>query len=137
MNIPPLPLFNFFATIADLGLTLITVQMISGEKDNENKILNNLFSLRLVSALIFIGLAPLSVIFFPYSGTIKIGVLIAAASFVFPALNQVIVGLFQKNYVWSDPLWLKLLVGLPYLLELLLPKTWLGLKWYFNSHCRF
>lgn len=88
---------TFFATIADLGLTLITVQMISGEKDNENKILNNLFSLRLISALIFIGLAPLSVIFFPYSGTIKIGVLIAAASFVFPALNQVIVGLFQKK----------------------------------------
>ena len=87
---------TFFATIADLGLTLITVQMISGEKDNENKILNNLFSLRLVSALIFIGLAPLSVIFFPYSGTIKIGVLMAAASFFF-ALSQVIVGLFRKT----------------------------------------
>ena len=35
---------TFFAVIADLGLTLITVQMISGEKESENKILNNLFS---------------------------------------------------------------------------------------------
>lgn len=88
---------TFFATIADLGLTLITVQMISGERDDENKILNNLFSLRLISALIFIGLAPLSIIFFPYSSAVKIGVLVAAVSFVFPALNQVIIGLFQKK----------------------------------------
>lgn len=88
---------TFFATIADLGLTLITVQMISGERNDENKILNNLFSLRLVSALFFIGLAPISVFFFPYNLTIKIGVLIAAASFIFPALNQVIIGLFQKK----------------------------------------
>lgn len=88
---------TFFAVIADLGLTLVTVQMISGEKENENKILNNLFSLRLVSALFFIGLAPLIVFFFPYSPAVKIGVLIAAASFVFPALNQVLVGLFQKK----------------------------------------
>lgn len=88
---------TFFAVIADLGLTLVTVQMISGEKENENKILNNLFSLRLVSALFFIGLAPLIVFFFPYSPAVKIGVLVAAASFVFPALNQVLVGLFQKK----------------------------------------
>jgi len=92
---------TFFATIADLGLTLITVQMISGERNDENKILNNLFSLRLVSALFFIGLAPLSVIFFPYSAAVKIGVLVAAASFVFPALNQVIIGLFQKKLSMS------------------------------------
>lgn len=88
---------TFFAVIADLGLTLVTVQMISGEKNDENKILNNLFSLRLISALFFIGLAPLSVIFFPYSAEIKIGVFVAAASFIFPTLNQVIIGLFQKK----------------------------------------
>ncbi len=88
---------TFFAVIADLGLTLITVQMISGEAKDENKILNNLFSLRLVSALFFIGLAPLTVIFFPYSPVVKIGVLIAALSFIFPALNQVFIGLFQKK----------------------------------------
>ena len=88
---------TFFAVIADLGLTLITVQMISGVRSDENKILNNLFSLRLVSALFFIGLAPLTVIIFPYSSAVKIGVLITAISFVFPALNQVLIGLFQKK----------------------------------------
>lgn len=88
---------TFFAVIADLGLTLITVQMISGEKENENKILNNLFSLRFISALFFIGLAPIIVIFLPYSPEVKFGVLITAIAFIFPALNQILIGLFQKR----------------------------------------
>lgn len=90
---------TFFAIIADLGITLITAQMISGVKEKalENKLINNLFSLRLVSIVIFLGLAILSVIFFPYTPLVKWGVLIAAISFIFPALNQVLIGLFQKK----------------------------------------
>lgn len=88
---------TFFAVIADLGLTLITVQMISGETKEEGHILNNLFSLRFLSAIFFIGLAPVLIWFFPYSQSVKIGVLIMAISFVFPALNQVLIGLFQKK----------------------------------------
>ena len=108
---------SFFAVIADLGLTLVTVQLISvprpyaGEEVNfsalgenaepaayyQNKILSNLFSLRLLSALIFLGLAPAIIWFLPYGQGIKIGVLIATASFLFPALNQILVGLFQKE----------------------------------------
>jgi len=90
---------TFFAVIADLGITLITAQMIGREKDKakENKILNNLFSLRLVSAILFLALAPITVVFFPYSATVKLGVVIAAISFIFPAMSQVLVGLFQKR----------------------------------------
>lgn len=88
---------SFFAVIGDLGLTLVTVQMISGAKEDENKILNNLFSLRLISVLIFLGLAPVVTLFLPYDQSIKIGIMIGAISFIFPALNQILVGLFQKN----------------------------------------
>lgn len=88
---------SFFAVAADLGLTLVTSQMISRPQANEQRLLNNLFGLRLISALIFIGLAPLVVFFFPYSQVVKIGVLIAALAFVFPALNQILIGLFQKK----------------------------------------
>lgn len=88
---------TFFAVAADFGLTLVTAQMISGKQAAEEKIINNLFGLRLVSALAFIILAPLTIIFFPYPGAIKVGVMIAAASFLFPALNQVIIGLFQRK----------------------------------------
>lgn len=88
---------SFFAIIADLGLTLVTVQMISTTKDETNKVVNNLLSLRLVSVLFFLGLAPLISLFFPYDHLIKLGIIIAAISFIFPALNQILVGLFQKN----------------------------------------
>ncbi len=88
---------GFFAIMADFGLTLVTVQMISGERIAENKILNNLFGFRLTSGLFFLILAPLTVFFFPYSLTIKLGVIITFIAFLFPALNQIIIGLFQKK----------------------------------------
>jgi len=88
---------SFFAIIADLGLTLVTVQMISDPQADENKVLNNLFTFRLFSVLFFICLGPIIVLFFPYSQAIKIGILITSVSFIFPALNQTLVGLFQKK----------------------------------------
>lgn len=88
---------SFFAIIADLGLTLVTVQMISQPNVNEKKVLENLFGLRLVSIILFLALAPIIAIFLPYDSTIKIGILIAAASFLFPALSQIIIGLLQKK----------------------------------------
>jgi len=88
---------TFFAVMADLGLTLVTVQMISSPREDENKILNNLFSFRLVSIVLLLGLAPIIVQIFPYDRIVKIGVLITAIYFVFPALNQILVGLFQKK----------------------------------------
>lgn len=92
-----LAFLGFFAVFADFGLTLITVQFISDKRRDENKVLNNIFTLRLVSILFILLLAPVIAIFFPYSQSIKIGLIIALASFVFPALNQVIVGLLQKK----------------------------------------
>ncbi|MDD4332662.1 MAG: flippase [Patescibacteria group bacterium] len=88
---------SFFAIIADFGLTLVTVQMISRPGINKNKILNNLFSLRLVSALFLLCLAPLAVMFFPYEPIVKLAVLLTIISFLFVALNQILVGLFQRE----------------------------------------
>ncbi|MFP4514826.1 MAG: flippase [Parcubacteria group bacterium] len=88
---------SIFAIIADLGLTLVTVQMISLPGVSEKKILDNLFALRLVSAIIFLSLGPALIWLFPYDYTIKMGVLILSLSFLFIALNQILVGLFQKR----------------------------------------
>lgn len=88
---------SFFGILADFGLTLVTVQMISAANIDEEKILGNLFGLRLVSALFFLSLAPLTAAFFPYSPLIKIGIILAIPSFFFPALNQILTGLFQKK----------------------------------------
>ncbi len=88
---------SFFSITADLGLTLVTAQMISRPGVNQDKIVSNIFSLRLLSAVIFLGIAPLVVFFFPYDPIVKIGVAITTLSFFFIALNQVLVGVFQKN----------------------------------------
>ncbi|MFA5129185.1 MAG: flippase [Patescibacteria group bacterium] len=88
---------QFFGILVDFGLTLTTVQMISEPNANINKITSNIFTLRFFSAVIFLGLAPLVVLFFPYSSTLKIGVAVTSISFLFIALNQVLIGLFQKN----------------------------------------
>lgn len=96
-----LTFLTFFAVAADFGMTLVTAQMISAPGVSEKKILNNLFSFRLVSSIFFLGLGAIAVLFFPYRPEIKFGVLITAASFLFPALNQVLIGLFQKRLSMS------------------------------------
>ncbi|MFA6417149.1 MAG: flippase [Patescibacteria group bacterium] len=90
---------TIFAVMADFGLTLVTVQMISGvdDKIREAKILNNLFSFRLLSVIALLALSPLVLFFMPYNAAIKIGVLITAVYFIFPALSQVVIGLLQKR----------------------------------------
>ena len=92
-----LTFISYFAILADLGLTLITVQLISQPGAKQNYILGNLLGLRLISALIILSLGPIVVLFFPYSAEIKMAVAISALSFFFIALNQIFVGLFQKN----------------------------------------
>jgi O-antigen/teichoic acid export membrane protein len=86
-----------FSIIADLGLTLVTSQMINQPQVNQQKVLNNLFGFRLLSAIVIILFAPIAVQFFPYAPMIKLGVLIVSFSFFFLSLNQVFVGLFQKE----------------------------------------
>jgi O-antigen/teichoic acid export membrane protein len=88
---------SFFAIVADLGLTLITVQMISMPGVSEKRILDNLLALRLISAIFFLSLGPISILFFPYENSVKVGVLILSLSFIFIALNQILIGLFQKR----------------------------------------
>lgn len=88
---------QIFASLVDMGLSLTVVRLISDPQNDQQKIFNNLFSLRFFSALIFLCLAPLVVIFLPYDNLVKIGVAVTAISFFFSALNQIIIGLFQKE----------------------------------------
>jgi len=88
---------QFFAILVDMGLSITVVRLISDPQYDQQKIINNIFSLRFFSALIFLGLAPLIVIFFPYDNLVKLGIAITTLSFFFSALNLIIIGLFQKE----------------------------------------
>jgi len=92
-----LAFFAFFGSVADLGLYAITARDISRKDADEKKILGNAFSLRLVSSVAIFLITPILVYFLPYSHDVKIGILIAAASFVFSSTYMVLNGVFQKN----------------------------------------
>lgn len=92
-----LAFLQIFGILVDLGLTLVTVQMISEKDAPIKKYLDNIFTFRLITAFVFLAIAPLIVLFFPYSQIIKVGVLVGASAFFFNAVNQVLIGVFQKE----------------------------------------
>ena len=92
-----LAFFSFFGSFADLGLYTITAREISRPGADEKKILGNAFSLRLVSSITLFIITPFLIFFLPYSHDVKLGILIASASFVFSSTYMVLNGVFQKN----------------------------------------
>ncbi|MBD3360052.1 MAG: oligosaccharide flippase family protein, partial [Candidatus Buchananbacteria bacterium] len=88
---------QFFGILVDLGLALTVVRLIADPKYEQTKIFNNVFTLRFFSAIIFLGLAPLVIIFFPYDNLVKLGVAVTTLSFFFLSLTQILIGLFQKE----------------------------------------
>ena len=92
-----LAFLSFFAAISDLGLYYITTREISREGADEEKILGNIFSIRLISSLAVFVISPAVVWFFSYPKEVKLGIIIAAASFIFSSGYQILNGVFQKN----------------------------------------
>lgn len=89
---------SLFSIAADFGLYLMLTREVSRSPNDQETIASNIFTLRLVSALLIIGLAPLIAFFFPYAQDIKIAILWGVAAFIFASLTQVLVGIFQKEF---------------------------------------
>lgn len=92
-----LAFLSFFASLADLGLYHISTREISRPGADEKRIMGNIFTLRIISALGILVVAPIVVLFFDYPREVKEGIIIAAASFLFSSGYQVLNGVFQKN----------------------------------------
>jgi len=88
---------QLFGILVDLGLYIILVKKISEPNASEELYASNIFTLRLVSAIIFLGVAPFIVLFFPYPAVVKWGVVIATFSTLGVTLNQALAGIFQKH----------------------------------------
>lgn len=91
-----LAFFAFFGAFADLGLYSVATREISRAGADEEKIMGNIFSLRLLASLTVFLISPLA-IFLPYPPELKWGIIIAAASFIFSSGYSVLNGVFQKN----------------------------------------
>ncbi len=88
---------QFFAIIVDFGLYITLTTKIAEPGVDENALVSNVFTIRLVSALLFLGLAPFVALAFPYDPLVKTGIALTALSFLFITLNQVLWGVFQKH----------------------------------------
>jgi len=92
-----LAFFAAFNAIADMGLHPIVTRKISRKISNESEVFSKVFTLRIIiSALIFL-LTSTSVWFLPYELDVKVGILIAAAAFIFGSSYGLLNSIFQKN----------------------------------------
>ncbi|MCR4312209.1 MAG: oligosaccharide flippase family protein [Candidatus Uhrbacteria bacterium] len=92
---------SLFAIVVDFGLTLTTAQLISEKGADEERILGNLFSLRLVTGFFFMSLAPITSFFLPATPAIRIAILLCSLSFFLSTTAQVFIGVFQKRLLLS------------------------------------
>lgn len=88
---------GIFAVLADLGLTMVTAQMINEQPAKRQTILNNLLGFRLVSAGVILAIGLILATVFPYYRDLWPILAILGISYFFVALNQVLVGLLQSE----------------------------------------
>lgn len=92
---------GFFSVIADLGLYLMVVREISKPGADESYVLGNMMGLRIVCAVIVLGAAALISFLMPYPAIVRTAICIGTLSFLMVAVNQLIVGVFQKHLAMS------------------------------------
>lgn len=94
---------QFFGILADFGLTLTLLRMISRPEADETRLASNVFTLRLASATVFFGGAALLALAFPYPPAVKAAIAVGSLSFFMMSLTSVLSGVFQKHLAtaWS------------------------------------
>lgn len=94
-----------FALLLDLGLNVTLVALLgehAGDKKYENRCTSALFTLRVILAFVILGLiAPAIAIISPYPLELKLAIIALTGSFIFPSLNQVVVGAQQRHLKMS------------------------------------
>lgn len=85
-------------TLADFGLFLALLNEISSTKDQqqEAKRLNNIFTIRLISAALILALAPLLIKLFPFAPAVKEGVVFLLAAYFCQSLISTLTAVFSK-----------------------------------------
>src|SRR3989338_8498390 len=90
---------TIFGILIDLGLQMTTTQLISDPREDESRIVRNALTIRLLTSLLFLGVAPLVALAFPYPAPVKLGIGLATAGFVFASLTATLTSLFQKRLI--------------------------------------
>ncbi len=87
---------QLFGVIVDFGLTLTLVVMISEEGAHVERLIGNIFGLRIIAGAILFSIAPLVVLALPWSTEIKHAVLIGSLAYVLMGGATLLTGVFQR-----------------------------------------
>lgn len=88
---------TFAGILTDFGLIPVSAQMLSEPEHDKTKLFRNLIGFRLTTAIVFLGLAPVAALFFPYPTIVKQAIGLTAVAFLGVAMNQVFFGLYQTK----------------------------------------
>ncbi|QQS21015.1 MAG: flippase [Candidatus Moraniibacteriota bacterium] len=94
-----LAFFSLFSSLADLGLSTLLAREISRKDAPEPTIIGNVLALRLgTSASVFL-IALVFIPFLPYGSDLRLGIALAAASFLVASSSGILNGIFQKRLI--------------------------------------
>src|SRR3989344_3908713 len=73
---------QFIGILIDFGMIPVTAQMMSEPGHDKRTLFQNLLGFRLASAVVFLGVAPLIALLFPYPAPVKIAIAFTVLSFL-------------------------------------------------------
>lgn len=88
---------QFFGILVDFGLSLTLLVMISEKGANEERIAGNFLGLRLLSGFLLFGIAPIIVLAFPWSQTVKHAVIFGSVAYFLMGGATLLTSVFQKH----------------------------------------
>lgn len=90
---------QMFMVLADLGLYLTLLREVAAAQSvaEETKVVNNIFTIRVLSSLVILILIPLAVKIFPYEAPVKSGVTYLMFVFFFQSLISTLTAVFSKK----------------------------------------
>lgn len=91
-------LIQVFAIVADFGLYQIALQLLPQKKWSEEKVISGIWTLRIILAVVFLGLGWLMVLVIPgYSWHIRLGTGVLSLAYFGISLQQILASLYQKH----------------------------------------
>lgn len=95
---------QLFGILVDMGLTVITIQMLSEAGADHKKNFHNLFTIRLLSGSVIYLIAPAVALLLPYPADVKIGIAVMAPSFFISSLIQLSTATYQAQVKMLAPM---------------------------------
>ena len=89
---------QLFGIVMDLGLYVVLLKYINQPEHHNDRFFNNIFTMRVLTAVMFLLFACGLVWFIPnYPVIVQQAVVVVAANFLFITLNQLFLGLYQHH----------------------------------------